>query len=208
MDVTLHNQGDVITVPTHAGADSPTMNTDISYISDTKYSKSHETAESYHSMKTPTSEKAKSTLTSNKSTRSSTSGKSVRSGPRVKSISSSKRSLASRTTSVCTLPPIVPKDTMSSAELENESKNAVSLSSSHSGLSVLINDPEIGLNGIDIEIDDDPFYIGNKVTSCLFEKSACTSLQPANYWHLRKVCTSLNEEDSFWKKHVNLLFFH
>jgi hypothetical protein len=192
MDVTLHNQGDVITVPTHAGADSPTMNTDISYISDTKYSKSHETAESYyHSMKTPTSEKAKSTLTSNKSTRSSTSGKSVRSGPRVKSISSSKslRSLASRTTSVCTLPPIVPKDTMSS-----ESKNAVSLSSSHSGLSVLINDPEIGLNGIDIEIDDDPFYIGNKVTSCLFEKSACTSLQTANYWHLREVCTSLNED--------------
>ena len=152
MDVTLHNQEDVITVPAQAMADSTTVNTDISYLSDTKLSQLHETLPS---------EKAKSASTSNKGTRSSTSSKSLRSDRTLKSGGSTKslKSQASRTTTVCSLPPIVSKDNISVADLENESKK-VSLSSSRSGLSVVINDPEVGLNGIDIEIDDDSVCFG------------------------------------------------
>ena len=162
MDVTLHNQGEVIIVPTQTMADSPTAHTDISYLSDTKDSRSHKSLESYHSMKTLPSENAKS-VTSNKSKiSSSTSGKSLRSDRKSKSAGSSKslKSAPSRTTTVCSLPPIVSKDNISdAADLENISKRS-SLSSSHSGLNVVINDFGVELNGIDIEIDDDSFHLG------------------------------------------------
>ena len=158
MDVTLHNQGDVITVPTQTIAESSTVNTDISYLSDTKRSESHELPESYHSIKTLPTQKTKSTA-SNKSTTSLLSDKSLRSDRRPKSPGSSKisKSVPSRTTSVCSLPPIVSKDAV---DLENRSKSA-SLSSSRSGLSLVIDNFEVGLNGIDIEIDDDSFHLGN-----------------------------------------------
>ena len=160
MDVTLHNQGDVITVPAQAMTDSSTVNTDTSYLSDTKDSQSHKAIETYHSMRTLPSKKAMSASTNNKGTRSSTSGKSLRSDRTLKSGGSTKslKSQASRTTTVCSLPPIVSKDNMLVADLENESKKN-SLSSSRSGLSVVINDPEVGLNGIDIEIDNDSVYL-------------------------------------------------
>ena len=161
MDVTLHNQGEVIIVPAQTMADSLTADTDISYLSDTKDSRSHKSLESYHSMKTLPSEKAQS-VTSNRSKRSSTSGKGLRSDRKSKSAGSSKslKSAPSRTTTVCSLPPIVSKDNISDAgDLENISKRS-SLSSSHSGLNVVINDFGVELNGIDIEIDDDSFHLG------------------------------------------------
>ncbi len=161
MDVTLHNQGEVIIVPAQTMADSLTADTDISYLSDTKDSRSRKSLESYHSMKTLPSEKAQS-VTSNRSKRSSTSGKSLRSDRKSKSAGSSKslKSAPSRTTTVCSLPPIVSKDNISDADdLENISKRS-SLSSSHSGLNVVINDFGVELNGIDIEIDDDSFHLG------------------------------------------------
>jgi hypothetical protein len=165
MDVTLHNQGDVITVPTQTIAESSTVNTDISYLSDTKRSESHESPESYHSIKTLPTQKTKSTA-SNKSTTSLLSDKSLRSDRRPKSAGSSKssKSVPSRTTSVCSLPPIVSKDAV---DLENRSKSA-SLSSSRSGLSLVIDNFEVGLNGIDIEIDDDSFHLG-KLFHDIFE---------------------------------------
>ncbi|CAB3984771.1 Hypothetical predicted protein, partial [Paramuricea clavata] len=125
MDVTLHNQGDVITVPTQTIAESSTVNTDISYLSDTKRSESHESPESYHSIKTLPTQKTKSTA-SNKSTTSLLSDKSLRSGRRPKSAGSSKssKSVPSRTTSVCSLPPIVTKDAV---DLENRKDTDIGL---------------------------------------------------------------------------------
>ena len=176
MDVTLHNQGDVITVPAQAMADSSTVNTDISYLSNTKDSQSHETIESYHSMRTLPSEKAKSASTSNKGTRSSTRGKSLRSERTLKSAGSSKslKSQASGATTVCSLPPIISKDNISVTGLEHESKKA-SLSSSCSGPSVVINDPEVGLNGIDIEIDNDSVYLDDTDTALERKESSTRS---------------------------------
>ena len=157
MDVTLHNQGDVITVPTQTIPDSSTMNTDLSYLSDSK--KSHESldTQSHHSMQSYTSDKRKS-ISSNKSTKSLSIDRSLGSDWPQKSADSTRRlkSISSKTSSVCSLPPIQSKDNTSDrVDVENGSERT---SSSHSGLSVVPGDFEVGLNSIDVEIDDD--YLG------------------------------------------------
>ena len=159
MDVTLHNQRDVITVPTQTMPQTSTVNTDISYLSNTKDSKSVESLESYHSMTSAPREKTKSR-------NSRKSDKSLTSGQRQKSSDSQRRlkSVASRTSSVCTLPPIVSKDNMSDV-VDLGSKKA-SLSSSRSGLDVFVNDFEVGLDGIEVEVDDDSFPVGKWFHLC------------------------------------------
>ena len=151
MDVTLHNQGDVIAVPTQTHAESSTVNTDMSYLSGTK--DSDKLLESYHSVITAPSEKARSRD-------SITSDKSLRPGQMQKSTDSQKslKSVASRTSSMCTLPPIVSKDNMS--DVVDLGSKKTSLSSSRSALSVIVNDFGVGLNNIDVEVDDESFCVG------------------------------------------------
>lgn len=159
MDVTLHNQGDVITVPTQVMLNSSsTVNTEVSYISDTKGSKSHESVESCRSVKTFASEKTlASSFESVRSEKIDQRPKSVVSAKRVKSVEKS------RTQAVCPLPPIVFKDGIG---LEKKSNNA-SLSCLRSDVSVNMNDFDVGLNNIDIEIDDN-LYHSRKYFSCMF----------------------------------------
>lgn len=181
MDVTLHNQGEVITVPVHTKEiteDQACASTDISYISDTKPSKSLESLQSYNSVQTlPRDEKR----SRSRQTKSSSSMKSIRTGrmqmsdkrsesskPGKRSRSSksdirskSSVSVPSRNGSVCSLPPImVPRtSTPDKDDLKNVSNN-VSLSSSHSGLGLVVADFEVGLNDVDIEVGDSLFYLG------------------------------------------------
>ena len=151
MDVTLHNQGNVIAVPTQTHAESSTVNTDMSYLSGTK--DSDELPESYHSVITAPSEKAKSrdSIRSEKSLRSRQTQKSTDSQKSLKSV-------ACRTSSMCTLPPIVSKDNMS--DVVDLGSKKTSLSSSRSGLSVIVNDFGVGLYDIDVEVDDESFSVG------------------------------------------------
>lgn len=166
MEVTLHGQGDVITIPTQDMAKSSTINTDTSYLTDDRDSKSVESLQSYHSVKPLPSEDSDKTksINSAKSSKSLTSGKSSRSSLRAKSFDSSKsvKSVQSSGTPVCSLPPIVSKESVpdSAGFKDVEKKAKASLSSSGSGLSLVVDTFALGLNGIDIEIEDDSFYLG------------------------------------------------